>query len=211
MAARTGYNITRSFESHSVRNLRIWILGLGLLPLSHSTILFEPRPQNIHVLALQYVSAFYPLLLIALTYMLVLNYMAMGTTSDQLSGYGNHFTDVVSMLDGGWIQKHPILMSLPHFLFTKLLFKEHFPFAIASSFIVSVTFLPPLLLIFYPCKVFNSCLNCCHKRWHTLHTFVEVFQGCYVQRWSHWRKGFEINIWSLFAVSISTPHCKCQY
>ena len=70
-----------------------------------------------HVLALQYVSAFYSLLLIALSYiiMLVLNYM--GTTSDQLSGYGNHFTDVVLMLESSGIQKHRLLMSLPHFFF----------------------------------------------------------------------------------------------
>ena len=28
--------------------------------------------------------------------------------------------------------------------------------------------------------MFNRCPNCCQKRrWHALHTFVEVFQGCY--------------------------------
>ena len=62
----------------------------------------------------------------------------------------------------------------------KFLSEEHLPFAIASCFIISFTFLPPLLLTFYPCKVFNRCLNCCHKRrCHALHTFVEAFQGCY--------------------------------
>ena len=59
--------------------------------------------KNIHILALQYVSAFYPLLLIALTYACV------GTTSDQLSGYGNHFTDVALMLESSWKQKHRCL------------------------------------------------------------------------------------------------------
>jgi len=41
-------------------------------------------------------------------------------------------------------------------------------------------FLTPFLLIFYPCKIFCRCLNCCHKRrWHALHTFVEAYHGCY--------------------------------
>jgi len=48
-------------------------------------------------------------------HLLVLNYM--GTTSGQLSGYGNHFTDVLLKLEGGRIQKPPLLMSLLHFFF----------------------------------------------------------------------------------------------
>jgi len=47
--------------------------------------------------------------------MFVLKYM--GTTSDQLSGYGNHFTDVVLMLEGDGTQKHQLLMSLVHFFY----------------------------------------------------------------------------------------------
>jgi len=59
---------------------------------------------------------------------------------------------------------------------------EHFPFAIIAILIL-VFVLPPLLLIFYPCKLFSRCFNCCHKRrWHALHTFVEAFQGCYKDR-----------------------------
>ena len=62
----------------------------------------------------------------------------------------------------------------------KYLSKKHLPFAIISFLVFGFTSLPPLLLIFYPCKVFKRCLNCCHKRrWHALHTFVEAFQGCY--------------------------------
>jgi len=34
------------------------------------------------------------------------------TTSDQLSGYRNHFTDVVSTLERGGIQKHPLFVSV---------------------------------------------------------------------------------------------------
>ena len=70
--------------------------------------------KNIHVFALQYVSAFYPLLLIALTYICV-------------ELHGHNFRPIVWLwkpfhrcllkLDGGGIQKHPLLMSLPHFFF----------------------------------------------------------------------------------------------
>jgi len=62
----------------------------------------------------------------------------------------------------------------------RFLSKKHLPFAIISFLVLGFTFLPPLLLIFYPCKVFKRCLNCCHnRRWHALHTFAETFQGCY--------------------------------
>ena len=46
--------------------------------------------------------------------------------------------------------------------------EEHLPFAITAIVILLSLLLPPYLLIFYPCKVFKWCLNCCHKRrWHT--------------------------------------------
>ena len=62
----------------------------------------------------------------------------------------------------------------------RFLSEEHLPFATIAFLIVVFTFLPPLLLIFYPCKVFNRCLNYCSKRqWLVLRTFVEAFQGCY--------------------------------
>ena len=82
---------------------KVILTGYGFWNLDYFRYLIPPfcvsqELKNIHVLALQYVSAFYPLLLIALTYTLVLNYM--DTTSDQLSGFGNHFTDVVLMLEG---------------------------------------------------------------------------------------------------------------
>ena len=58
--------------------------------------------------------------------------------------------------------------------------EEHLPFAIIAIVILLSLLLPPFLLIFYPCKVFKRCLNCCHKRrWHALHTFVDTYHGCY--------------------------------
>ena len=113
ISVRIRCNLTCCVQGHSHR---IWILEPGLLPLYRSTILCEPTPQKYpHAslpssMCLPYIH--YCRLHL---HMLVLNYM--GTTSDQLSGYGDHFIDVVSMLDGGGTQKHPLLMSLLHFFF----------------------------------------------------------------------------------------------
>jgi len=102
---------------------KIMLAGYGFWNLDYFCYLILPfcvsqDLKNIHVFALQYVICLpfihcYPLRLHTLIF--ALSYM--DTTSDQLSGYGNHFTDVVSALEEGGIQKHPLLMSLPHFLF----------------------------------------------------------------------------------------------
>ena len=66
--------------------------------------------------------------------------------------------------------------------------KEHLPFVIIAIFVLIFILLTPLLLILYPCKIFNRCPNCCHKRrWHALHTFVEAFHGCYKNGTTEWR------------------------
>jgi len=58
--------------------------------------------------------------------------------------------------------------------------EEHLPFAIIAFLILGFTFLLPILLVFYPCKIFNRCFYCCGRRWWlALNTFVEAFQGCY--------------------------------
>ena len=168
------------------------------------------------MLALQYVSAFYPLLLIALTY-----------TCVEL--HGHNFRPIVWLwkpfhrccvnVRRRWDTKASLVDVFATFLllaYCKLLFvsiyllagtniynadsehvsstsyvllvdatvhyfsKEHLPFAITAILILVFLFLPPLLLILYPCKIFSSCLNCCHKRrWHSMHAFVETFHGCY--------------------------------
>ena len=52
----------------------------------------------------------------------------MGTTSDRLSGYGKHFTDVLLKLDSNEIRSHPLLMSATFLLlsYSKLLFVSLF-------------------------------------------------------------------------------------
>ena len=57
---------------------------------------------------------------------------------------------------------------------------EHLPFAIlAITVLLFCVALPMLVLLLYPTKTFQKCLGCCSIRWHALHAFVDVFQGCY--------------------------------
>ena len=208
-----------STTSRSV--LKVILTGYGFWNLDFFRYLIppfcvSPNLKNIHVLALQYVSALYPLLLIALTYACI-----------ELHGY--NFRPIVWLwkpfhkccvnVRRRWDTKASLIDVFATFLllsYSKLMFvslfllqnteiynadgelvpgashvllvdanvqflsKEHLPFAIISFLILAFTFLAPLLLILYPFKIFNRCLNCCHKRrFHALHIFVEAFQGCY--------------------------------
>ena len=200
---------------------RVILTGYGFWNLDYFRYLIPPfcvsqDLKNIHILALQYVSAFYPLLLTALTY-----------TCVEL--HGHNFRPIVWLwkpfhrccvdVRRRWDTKASLINVFATFLllsYSKLLFvsafllvevniygadgelvsgishvlkvdatvqylsEEHLPFVITVFLTLPFITLPPLLLIFYPCKIFNRCLNCCHnRRWHALHTFVEAFQGCY--------------------------------
>ena len=58
--------------------------------------------------------------------------------------------------------------------------KQHLPYAIlAIAILLLVNILPFLLLLLYPCQCFQKL---CELRCHALHTFVDVFQGCYKNR-----------------------------
>ena len=57
---------------------------------------------------------------------------------------------------------------------------QHLPFVIlAITVLLLCVALPLLVLLFYPTKTFQKCLGCCCNRWHALHAFADVFQGCY--------------------------------
>ena len=172
--------------------------------------------KNIHVLALQYVSAFYPLFLIALTYICVELH---GCNFRPIVWLWKPFHRYFVNIRRQWDSKASIIDVFATFLllpYSKLLFvslfllqgtkiynadgelvpgtshvllvdatvrflsTEHLPFAIVSILILTFIVLPPLLLIFYPHKVFSRCCNhCSERRQQALRTFVEAFQGCY--------------------------------
>jgi len=57
---------------------------------------------------------------------------------------------------------------------------KHLPYAVLALFVMLVFILfPILLLLLYPMRFFQRCLDCCRVRWHALHIFIDAFQGCY--------------------------------
>ena len=57
---------------------------------------------------------------------------------------------------------------------------EHLPFAVLALLVITVfVLLPFLLLLLYPCRCFQRCLNYLGLRCQTLHIFMDAFQGSY--------------------------------
>ena len=57
---------------------------------------------------------------------------------------------------------------------------DHLPYAVLAIFMFTTFNLVPfLLLCLYPCRCFQSCLNCCRLNSQVLRTFMDAFQGCY--------------------------------
>ena len=58
--------------------------------------------------------------------------------------------------------------------------REHLPLAFLAIFLI-LTFiiLPLLVVVLYPTRVFQKCLNCCRIRCHAVHAFADAFNGCY--------------------------------
>ena len=197
---------------------KVILTGYGFWNLDYFRYLIPPfcvsrGLKNIHVLALQYVSAYYPLLLIALTYACV-------------ELHGHNFRPIVWLwkpfhrccvnVRRRWDTKASLIDVFATFLllsYSKVLFvslymlegtkiytaegenisftsyvlsvdasvhylsKEHLPFVIIAILNLIFILLPPILLVFYPCKILNKCPN--SRRWHALHIFIETFHGCY--------------------------------
>ena len=58
--------------------------------------------------------------------------------------------------------------------------RGHLPYAIlALTVLLFVVILPLVLLVVYPCQCFQKCLTRYQLRARALHTFMDVFQGCY--------------------------------
>ena len=58
--------------------------------------------------------------------------------------------------------------------------RDHLPYAFLAIFMfVTFNLAPFLLLCLYPCRCFQSCLNCCRLNSQVLRTFMDAFQGCY--------------------------------
>ena len=52
-------------------------------------------------------------------------------------------------------------------------------FLLAIFVFIIFNFLPIVLMLVYPARTFQKCLNCCGLRCLPLHIFMDAFQGCY--------------------------------
>ncbi len=78
---------------------------------------------------------------------------------------------------------------------TPYLSKTHLPYfilALAMSFVFNIV--PLLLLCLYPCRCFQTCLNRTGLQYQALHTFMDVFPGCYKH------KPYDLRYFSAFSL-----------
>ena len=198
----------------------ITVYSVWNLDFLHSVIPPFCLSENIttlHALALQYLPAFYPLLLIIVTYILIELH---DRNVRVLVWMWRPFHRCLAPFQRNlrWNPKASIVSTFATFLtlaHNKLVIAsctllgelrvtdirgnsslylvlaptvpyfgtEHIPFAILAIVVLSTFIaLPPLLLIAYPTITFQKMLGCLKIRWHALHIFADVFQGCYKNR-----------------------------
>ena len=198
----------------------ITVYSVWNLDFLHSVIPPFCLSENIttlHALALQYLPAFYPLLLIIVTYILIELH---DRNVRVLVWMWRPFHRCLAPFQRNlrWNPKASIVSTFATFLtlaYNKLVIAsctllgelrvtdirgnsslylvlaptvpyfgtEHIPFAILAIVVLSTFIaLPPLLLIAYPTITFQKMLGCLKIRWHALHIFADVFQGCYKNR-----------------------------
>ena len=57
---------------------------------------------------------------------------------------------------------------------------EHLPYAVLALVVLLIFVVLPVTILFcYPFTLFQRFLNLFPIRWHALHTFMDIFQGCY--------------------------------
>ena len=88
--------------------------------------------------------------------------------------------------------------------------RDHLPYAVLAIFMFTTFNLMPLLLLcLYPCRCFQSCLNCCRLNSQVLRTFMDAFQGCYkfepydCRYWAAFCLFLRISILLIFALTQS--------
>ena len=173
--------------------------------------------KPVHIALLGYISVFYPLCLIILTWACIELH---GRNFRPIVWLWKPFHRYLVHLRRGWNTKSDIINVFASFFllsFTKCLYQlllfmtsqpilhttlqdihlgdslvlnvdmnvtygstEHLIFAIPAITISCIfTFLPTMLLLFYPFQPFQACLSKCKLNGLALYTFVEKFYGCY--------------------------------
>ena len=97
--------------------------------------------------------------------------------------------------------------------------RQHLPFVLLGTFFfITLSTFPPVLLLFYQCKLVQKCLNRCRMNRIGLKTFMDVFQGCYVDGKNGGRdRRFFAGLYLTFRVAIfllfnlQSDHIKTYY
>ena len=169
---------------------------------------------GLHMMALQYVPALYPLFLVALLYLCIelhargfrlavwcwrpfhRYFVYFRRSVDPRASVIDAFATCtllsyvkLLMISRDLLTSSYVYSGSGEKLSTKLLYYdttvkffhgEHLPFAILAILIL-LTFvaIPPVLLLLYPTSLFQKCLTRCRMNCYALHTFADIFQGCY--------------------------------
>ena len=226
----------------------IW--NLDFFRLIYPSFCLYPGISTLHVLALDYAVAVYPLLLIVVTYILVElhdhNVTILVWLWRPLRGCFIRFRrnlDIrTSLVDAfatflllAYVKFLSVSMDLliPVRLYnahgkvvdTYLYFdatieyfsKEHSPLFILALVIVFLfNILPLLLFCLYPCQCFQKLLTRSRLRCHILHTFMDVFQGCYKNRSDgncdrRWFSAVYLVVRMVFLLVAMGIHCRVAY
>jgi hypothetical protein len=180
----------------------IW--NLDFLRSVYPPFCLHPKMETMHVLALDYLVGVYPLFLILLTYLAIVIHDRCPRSVTRCFGQvqsirGSLIQTFASFLVLAYVKilnvsfdlLFPVALKTVHgeridhlYLYNdaEVVYfgKEHLPFGIlAVSMLVVFSLLPLTLLMLYPCRCFQKCLNLCAVQTPILFTFMDAFQGCY--------------------------------
>ena len=208
------YQTTGSLYSLLITFYGFWNLDFFRYVSPH--ICVSDKLTQLHVLALDYIPALYPLLLIVLTYVFIeLHDRDYKVFVWLWKPFGKCFTRVKILRNLN--PKASVIHTFAAFLllsYSKLLFvsfslmhfttvynitgdqfgprrvyynatlsylsSEHIPFFAMAIFILVIIVVPfTLLVLLYPMRWFQRCICCSGRGAHALHTFADIFHGCY--------------------------------
>ena len=167
---------------------------------------------NMEVLALRYLVALYPLLLILVIYVLVCLYdrnfkplvLVWRPFGAIISFFRKQFNVRYSLIDAfasffllsffsfsatsfSFLSLDTYLRNISSSKISTVFYSDgsvahninNSTSVLALIFLTVFIILPTLLMLVYPSRTFQKCLNCCGLRCLPLHLFMDAFQGCY--------------------------------
>ena len=185
------------------------IINLNFFQKFYPPLCISEELTNMEVIALRYLVAFYPLLLILVIYALVCLYdrnfrllilvwrpfgaiiscfrkqfkvkhsLIHAFASFFLLSFFSFSVTSFSLLTTVNIQKYNNYGHDEHVLYWDGSVAYNYTFILAITIFVVFVILPTVLLLAYPTRTFQKCLNCCGLRCLPLHIFMDAFQGCY--------------------------------